>query len=137
MELLGVSNTDIFSATIQQTAQLESLANGALSKGIDLYMRQDYEGAIKEFRRSVGLAPNSSYSTDASTYMANAYLALGDSDGAVKAYEAALKKSPNRDDIYISLGNIHFSEGRYDEAVEAYEKAVKIWPSADNHYALG
>jgi len=136
MEFLS-GNTDIFSATIQQPQQLESLANGALSKGIDLYMRQDYEGAIKEFRRSVGLAPNSSYSTDASTYMANAYLALGDSDGAVKAYEDALKRSPNRDDIYISLGNIHFSQDQYDEAVKAYEKAVKIWPSSDNHYALG
>jgi tetratricopeptide (TPR) repeat protein len=137
MESIGVSYTDIFSATIQQPAQLESLANGALSKGIDLYMRQDYEGAIKEFRRSVGLAPNSSYSTDASSYMANAYLALGDTDGAVKAYEEALKRSPNRDDIYISLGNLHFSEEQYDEAIKAYEKAVSAWPSSGNHYALG
>jgi len=110
MEFFGVSNTDIFSATVQHPQQLESLANGALSAGIDLYMRQDYEGAIKEFRRSVGLAPNSSYSTDATTYMANAYLAIGDTDGAVKAYEDTLKRSPNRDDIYISLGNIHFSK---------------------------
>ncbi len=69
--------------------------------------------------------------------MANAYLALGDTDGAVKAYEEALKRSPNRDDIYISLGNLHFSEEQYDEAIKAYEKAVDIWPSADNHYALG
>jgi tetratricopeptide (TPR) repeat protein len=137
MEFIGVSNTDIFSATIQQPAQLESLANGALSKGIDLYMRQDYEGAVREFRRSIGLAPNSSYSTDASNYMANAYLALGDTDGAVEAYEDALKRSPNRDDIYISLGNIHFSEEQYDEAIKAYEKAVNIWPSSGNHYALG
>ena len=103
MAYLGVSNTDFFSSTIQQTSQLESLANGALSKGIDLYMREDYKGAIREFRRSIGLAPNSDYSTDASSYMANAYLALGDMDGAVKAYEEALKRSPNRDDIYISL----------------------------------
>ena len=137
MEFLGVGNTDIFSATVQQPQHLESLANGALSRGIDLYMRQDYEGAIKEFRRSVGLAPNSAYSTDASEYMANAYLALGESDGAVKAYEAALRRNPTRDDIYISLGNLHFSEERYDEAAEAYEKAVKIWPSSENHYALG
>ena len=138
MDLRGISSPDnLFAANVQQTAQLESLANGALSKGIDLYMRQDYEGAIKEFRRSVGLAPNSSYSTDATTYMANAYLAIGDTNGAVKAYEDTLKRSPNRDDIYISLGNIHFAEDQYDEAVKAYEKAVKIWPSSDNHYALG
>jgi tetratricopeptide (TPR) repeat protein len=137
LELYGISNTDIFSATIQQTGQLESLANGALSKGIDLYTRKDYEGAIREFRRSIGLAPNSDYSTDASSYMANAYLGLGDTDGAVKAYEEALKRSPNRDDIYISLGNLHFSEEKYDKAAQAYEKAVSIWPSSDNHYALG
>jgi tetratricopeptide (TPR) repeat protein len=137
MEFLGVGSTDIFSATIQQTAQLETLANSALSKGIDLYMRQDYESAIKEFRRSVGLAPNSSYSVDASNYMANAYLALGDTVSAVEAYEDALKRSPNRDDIYISLGNIQFSEEQYDKAINAYEKAVSIWPSSGNHYALG
>ena len=138
MDLRGISSPDnLFAANVQQTTQLESLANGALSKGIDLYMRQDYEGAIKEFRRSVGLAPSSSYSTDATTYMANAYQALGDTDGAVKAYEAALKRSPNRDDLYISLGNIYFAQDRYDEAAKAYKKAVKIWPSSDNHYALG
>ena len=137
MEYFGVGNTDLFSSMIQQSAQLEALANGALSRGIDLYMRQDFEGAIKEFRRSVGLAPNSAYSTDASEYMAKAYLALDDADGAVKAYEDALKRNPNRDDIYISLGNLHFSEERYDEAIDAYQKAVKIWPSSDNHYALG
>jgi tetratricopeptide (TPR) repeat protein len=134
---LGISNTDIFSGTIQQSGQLESLANGALSKGIDRYMRKNYEGAIKEFRRSIGLAPNSANSTDASSYMANAYLALGDTDGALKAYEDALKRSPNRDDIYISLGNLYFSEEQYDEAVKVYEKAVNTWPSSSNHYALG
>ena len=128
---------DIFSATIQQPAQLDALANGALSKGIDLYTRQDYEGAIKEFRRSIGLAPNSPYSSDASSYMANAYLALGDTQGAIKAYEDALKRSPDRDDIAISLGNVHFAEENYDEAIKAYEKAVSAWPSSSNHYALG
>jgi len=137
MESIGIGYTDIFSATIQQTGQLESLANSALSRGIDLYRRQDYEGAIREFRRSIGLAPNSSYSTSASSYMANAYMALGDTDGAVKAYKDAIRRSPSRDDIYISLGNIYFSDGKYDEAADIYEKAVKIWSSSNNHYALG
>ena len=137
MLLSSVGNTDIFSETISQSAQLESLANNALSKGIDLYRQQDYEGAIREFRRSIGLAPNSTHSADASSYMANAYMALGDTDGAVKAYKDAIRRSPDRDDIYNSLGNLYFSEGRYDEAAEVYEKAVKIWSSSDNHYALG
>ena len=137
MALLGVGNIDMFSAAIPQSTQLESLANNALSRGIDLYRRQDYKGAIREFRRSLGLAPNSTHSADASSYMANAYMALGDTEGAIDAYKDAIHRSPDRDDIYISLGNLYFSEGRYDEAAEVYEKAVKIWSSSDNHYALG
>jgi tetratricopeptide (TPR) repeat protein len=137
MGYLGVSNTDIFSATVQQASQLESLANGALSKGIERYMNKDFEGAIKEFRRSIGLAPNSSYSIDAANYMANAYLALGDTEGAIKAYETAIRLNPFRDDIYNSLGKLYFAEERYKEAAEAFVKAVEFWPSAQNHYALG
>jgi tetratricopeptide (TPR) repeat protein len=137
MDYFGVGNIDIFAATIPQTVQLESLANTALKRGIDLYMRQDYEGAVKEFRRSIGLAPNSAYSTDASSFMAEAYLALGDTRSAVKTYEDALKRNPQRDDIAISLGNVHFAAEDYDEAAKAYEKAVSIWPSSGNHYALG
>jgi tetratricopeptide (TPR) repeat protein len=64
-------------------------------------------------------------------------MALGDTEGAIKAYKDAVRRSPDRDDIHISLGNLYFSEGRYDEAAETYEKAVKIWSSSDNHYALG
>ncbi|MDJ0985398.1 MAG: tetratricopeptide repeat protein [Desulfobacterales bacterium] len=137
MDYFGIGNIDIFAASIPQTARLETLANNALKKGIDLYIRQDYEGAAKEFRRSIGLAPNSSYSTDASNYLANAYLAMGDTREAIKTYEDALKRNPQRDDIAVSLGNVHFSAENYDEAVDAYKKAVSIWPSSSNHYALG
>jgi tetratricopeptide (TPR) repeat protein len=138
VDLFSIGNTfDLFSATIQQPDQLESLANGALSKGIDLYMKKDYLGAIKEFRRSIGLAPQSSYSVDAANYMADAHLALDDTEGAIEAYETALSLNPYRDDIYIKLGNLYFAKERYEEAAEAYEKAVKIWSSADNYYALG
>ncbi len=92
-------NTDIFSSTLQQPAQLESLGNTALSRGIDLYMRQDFKGAVKEFQRSIGLAPNASNSVDAASYMADAYLALDDTKGAIKAYQTALRLNPYRDDI--------------------------------------
>jgi len=137
MNLTGISNTDIFSATIQQPAQLESLANGALSLGIDLYMKQDFEGAVKAFRRSIGLAPNSSNSVEAAKYMADAYLAMGDTEKAIQSYETALRLNPYGDDVYIDLGNVYFAEERYDEAAKAYEKAVKLWATTDSHFALG
>jgi tetratricopeptide (TPR) repeat protein len=116
---------------------MESLAKGALSRGIDLYMRQDYKSAVKEFQRSIGLAPNASNSVDAASYMADAYMALDDTNGAIKAYKIALRLNPYRDDINIKLGNLYFSEERYPEATAEYEKAVKLNPSAENIFALG
>ncbi|MGB8427312.1 MAG: tetratricopeptide repeat protein [Desulfobacterales bacterium] len=137
MNFSGVNNTDIFSATASQTARLGSLANNALSRGIDLYMRKDYKGAVKEFQRAIGLAPNATNSADAASYMADAYTALDDSKGAIKSLKTALRLNPYRDDINIKLGNLYFSEEHYSEATAEYEKAVKLNPSAENIYALG
>ena len=129
MDIRGISSTDIFIAT-GQDSQLEGLSNNALTRGIDLYMRQDFKGAVKEFQRSIGLAPNASNSVDAASYMADAYIALDDTKGAIKAYKTALRLNPYRDDINIKLGNLYFSEERYPEATAEYEKAVKLNPSA-------
>ena len=115
---LTVGNTDIFSLMYQQATQLESLANTALSRGIDLYMRQDFKGAVKEFQRSIGLAPNGSNSVDAANYMADAYLALDDTKSAIKALNTSLRLNPYRDDIHTKLGNLYFSEKQYSDAAE-------------------
>ncbi|WDN90059.1 hypothetical protein BuS5_03029 [Desulfosarcina sp. BuS5] len=128
---------NIFAALTSQPAQLENLSNNALSNGIDLYGKEDYKGAVKEFKRSIGLAPNSEYSSAASNYMANAYLKLDDMDNAVKTYKAAIKLNPLDDASHIKLGNLYYSEEQYEEAEQEYEEAVKINPDAVNYYSLG
>ena len=138
MDLLETDFTqNIFAALTSQPAQLEKLSNNALSNGIDLYTKEDYKGAVKEFKRSIGLAPTSPYSSAASNYMANAYLKLDDMDQAIKTYKAAVKLNPMDDASYIKLGNLYFSEKKYKEAEETYDKAVKINPDAVNYYSLG
>jgi tetratricopeptide (TPR) repeat protein len=136
MNTIGISQTDIFSQT-SLASDLEGLANTTLSRGIDLYMRQDFKRAVKEFQRSIGLAPNGSNSVDAASYMADAYLALDDTKGAIKALKTSLRLNPYRDDINIKLGNLYFSENRYADATAEYETAVKLNPSSGNVYALG
>lgn len=138
MDFLGVtSTTNIFISAAQQQSQLESLANSALSRGIDLYTKQDYDGAIKEFQRSIGLSPSSSYSPDASHYMANAYLRLDDPENAIKAYQTSIRLHPDRDDTHINLGNLYFAQKRYGEAASEYSEAVRINPDANNLFSLG
>ncbi|MDY6792394.1 MAG: tetratricopeptide repeat protein [Thermodesulfobacteriota bacterium] len=133
----STSSAKLFSATIQNSTNLESLSNSALSNGIDLYIQKDYKGAIKEFQRSIGLALNSSYSTEATEYMANAYLKLDDAENAIKTYQRTISLNTTNDDLHIKLGNLFYAQERYQEAQSEYEKAVQLNPTAESHYSLG
>jgi tetratricopeptide (TPR) repeat protein len=135
--LSNVSVENLFVSTEQRQLQLENLANKALSKGIDLFIKKDYEGAITEFKRSIGLSPQSQYSADASSYMAKAYLRLNKTEKAIEAYKTSIRQNPYRDDIHIELGNLYFTEKRYSEAKSEYQEAVRLNPNANNYFALG
>jgi Flp pilus assembly protein TadD len=138
MDVFSVDLTQsLFAATLQRPAQLETLANEALKSGIDRYIAKDYEGAVKEFKRAIGLGSNSEFAPDAADYLANAYLQLGDTESALDAYKTAIRLNPFRDDMHGKLGNLYYAEGRYNEAEDAYKEAVRINPSANNYYALG
>jgi tetratricopeptide (TPR) repeat protein len=137
MDVSQVNGTDIFSYTVPQADQLQNLANSALSNGIDLYTKKNYNGAIKAFQRAIGLSPNSSYSVDAANYMAQSYLQLNNTQGAIDAYKKAIQLDGSRDNAHISLGNLYFSQNRYQEAQQEYEQAVKLNPSASNRFSLG
>ncbi|WP_319409744.1 tetratricopeptide repeat protein [uncultured Desulfosarcina sp.] len=141
MDLLSTSaaNADLmFSATIQQQSQLDELSSRALTKGIDLYMDKHYKEAAREFQRAVGLSPQGQYSSDASNYLANAYLKQGKTEKAIDAYQQSVDLNPFRDDTHLTLGNLYFSLGRPKDAEKEYKAAVKLNPtSAKNNYSLG
>ena len=136
-----VSNSDfadsLFSATLTQSNGLESLANAALQRGIDAYTKQNYDGAVKEFKRAVGIGRGSSFAADAAQYLAMSYIQLEDTENAIKAYKSAFTIDPYRDDIRVKLGNLYFSQGKYEEARAEYAEAVRLNPSTVNRYSLG
>lgn len=127
----------LFSATLTQSNGLENLANAALQRGIDAYTNRDYQTAVKEFKRSVGLGSGSSYGADAAQYLAMSYLQLDDTENAIKAYKSAFQIDPYRDDIHVKLGNLYFSQEKYDDARSEYAEAVRLNPSTVNRYSLG
>jgi tetratricopeptide (TPR) repeat protein len=138
---MNISNStyaaNLFSATLTQSNGLESLASAALQRGIDAFVKKDYERAVQEFKRSVGLGRGASFAADAAQYLAMSYLQLGETDKAINAYKSAFEIDPYRDDIRIKLGNIYFAQGKHEEARAQYAEAVRLNPSTVNRYALG
>ncbi len=139
MDIFSSAATDnLFVTAIQQESQLEALSNQALSSGIDKYMRKEYEEAARDFEKSINLHPTSSFSADATKYLAQTYLRLDNSDKAIEAYKRGIELNRDRDDLRTDLGNLYYAEDRYSEALVQYQEAVRINPtSASTHYSLG
>ena len=127
----------LFTSQVQQQGQIDSFAGQALNSGIEKYKQKNYDAAIKDFKRAVGIAPRSSYATNAAIYMANSYINLGDKKSALKSYDDALKLHHNNDTLYVRKGHLLFDMERYKEAEEAYRKAVHIYKNDVSLFSLG
>ena len=128
----------LFSSTLYQPGDYDNLSNRALGRGIDAFMKQDYAGAAKEFKKSIALSPYSDYSNQAFEYLADAYIKQGKESDAIATYKQSLKMNPANDFAHLSLGNIYFKNSRFQEAEAEYSLAVRLDPaSASNRFALG
>lgn len=139
MDLLsgGVDPQSMFISSVQQSQQMEQLANTALSQGMDLYQDGKYSEAADAFRRSVALSPTSPNAQTSADYMASSYIKIGRIDKAAEAYKISMQLDPTSDAPVVKLANLYFAEGRHQDAQIQYEKAVRINPSAVNYFSLG
>lgn len=138
MSLIASSVSDALFATINQRgSQKAALAENALGSGIDKYQRKDYAGAIIDFQRAIGMAPQASNAYQAANYTASAYLQLDEPDKAIKAYKNSIRLAPNEDATHIKLGKLFLQLERYDEAETEFKEAVRKNPHINNIYALG
>jgi tetratricopeptide (TPR) repeat protein len=136
-EYTAILTDNLFSATGNQWNGLETLANQALSSGIDKYQNKDYEGAAKDFKRAFGLSPYSDFAYEATQYAAMSFQALGQTDQAIAVYEQAIKVNSTDDRLHLNMGNLLFGEERYGEAIEHYEAAVRLYDDSTNRFSLG
>ena len=136
--ITGASADALFSSMQVNSQQLEYYAGKSLERGLDLYKKKDYSGAVSAFRscpsRSTRTAQNA---VGAAQYMSNAYLAMGDSENAIKSLKTFIEQNSSLDTAHANLAQFLFSQDRYEEAVTEYEKTVELNPSEGNRYALG
>jgi tetratricopeptide (TPR) repeat protein len=135
--LTAVLGDMLFSATGTQWNGLETLANQALSSGIDKYQNKDYAGAAKDFKRAFGLSPYSGFAYEATQYASMAFQALGQTDQAIDVYRQAIKVNTTDDRLHLDIGNLLFGQERYGEAIEHYESAVRLYDDSTNRFSLG
>jgi tetratricopeptide (TPR) repeat protein len=121
--LSGVSASSLFSAI---PSQLSTLSNIALTRGIDLYQNGSYEDAIKEFKRAVGLSPQSENALKAYDFLATTYLQLEKAEDAIDTYTSSLELVPSDSDTHVKLANLYFGLNRYTEAETEYKMALRL-----------
>lgn len=138
MDVMTAGSADnLFISTSQQAEQLETLANQALSSGIEKYQDGDYEGAAQAFDRAFRMDMYGDYAYEAIQYASMSYQALDDVDKAIHVYENAVKVNATDDRLFLDMGNLLFGEGRYSEALDALEYAVRLYDDPTNRYSLG
>ncbi len=136
-EYTAILTDNLFSAVGNQWAGMETLANQALSSGIDKYQKKDYKGAAQDFKRAFGLSPYSDFAYEATKYGSMSYQALGETEKAIAVYRQAIKVNATDDRLQLDIGNLFFSHERYGEAIEAYETAVRLYDDSTNRFSLG
>jgi len=124
----------VFSALDTQSLR-SNAATTALNSGITLMQNQQYKEAAAAFRMSASYDPAN---TDAYNFMAQAYLADGDSTKAIAAYKLSLTvyksklstatSSTTQDQVQINLANIYIQENRPVDAENALRDAIKTNP---------
>lgn len=127
----------MYASSVSQSGQLDSYAQNALVKGLQLFSDGRYEKAIATFKQAVGYSPSSSAAINAYDYMAKSYMQLGDTRSAIAAYKKSIVTDSGNDATYVSLGNLYYGQQDYASAVKSYEKAAKLNASATNLYSLG
>ncbi len=128
---------NLFSASGNQYAGMETLANQALNSGIGKFQQKDYEGAAVDFKRAFGLSPYSNFAYEATKYGSMAYQALGDTESAIGMYEQAISVNQTDDRLHLEMGNLLIGQDRHGEAIASYEEAVRLYDDSTNRFSLG
>jgi tetratricopeptide (TPR) repeat protein len=114
--------------------RVEERVRGHRARGVDLFNRQDYEGALAEFAIIEREDPDD---PQVHLYQGSALLALGRRTEARAALARSLALQPRNERAYMELGRLEALDDHLDAAVTALRRAIAINPEfAEPHYFL-
>jgi tetratricopeptide (TPR) repeat protein len=100
-------------------------------RGVALYFRKSYTGALEEFEKALGLDPTMA---EAHSNMALCQSSLGKDEDAAASFKRALEIDPEMAEAYNNLGLLHFKKKDYEQALSLFQGAVKKREDYPNAY---
>ena len=101
-------------------------AQVAYQHGLQAYEARQYDRAIPEFRRAVGLEPTFD---DAHALLAWSYYSVRSYPEAALHFRQALALQPRWAGLHDGLGWSRYRMGRYHPALEAFQEALDLAPT--------
>lgn len=109
-------------------------ATAHFNKGNGYYHQGQYEKAVEEYSRAIGINPND---VDALNNRGITYNIMGLYDHAVKDFTKVLKLAPEELFAYQSRAITYSAMEKYRDAYKDYEAVLKLNPSFSySHFAL-
>lgn len=97
--------------------------------GLRHYKLQNFDEAIREFRRAITLYPNFK---EAHSILGNAYFRNRMFDEAAVAYRRVKELDPSDTTAFENMGVIHANRGEYLEAMREWQRVLEIDPGRDD-----
>jgi tetratricopeptide (TPR) repeat protein len=94
--------------------------------GAYAFGRQDYAGAVDEYKKATAINPKFSQPYNQMGY---AYRFMGRYPEAEQAFKAYIALIPNDPNPYDSYAELLMKTGRFDESIRMYQKALAIDPN--------
>lgn len=85
--------------------------------GLSLFEREDFEEAVNEFTKAIGLAAHSYHYNNRGL----AYYHMGLFDEALSDYNEAIKRQAEDALTFYNRGNVFLNKGHYDQAHFDYD----------------
>jgi len=127
-------------------------ADAYTKRGHDYHLKEELRNAIDDFNKALKLKPNDS---DIYVKRGDTYCSMGDFkktlsgsgldvyakedyDNAINDYGKAFQLNPEKDNIYVRLGDVYNEKDDYVNAIDNYSKTLKLKPNdADAHVRRG
>lgn len=112
----------------QKPAGLESMLQW-INKAIDLENRKDWLALLQHSRRWADVHADNEW---AWFNLGRAYSEIGKIEGAIEAYQQALRVNQKNSNTWFNLGGVYNDSEEFEKSIEAYRQAIVFNPEFAN-----